>query len=128
MLDSSRFNQALQEGPKSIEFTSLVSWITSHIGAFGNIDETVQPTTAPEDANSFLMELSTFLKELGCTNKKLTTGNVNQRLTSVEDKFLLIEFLLTELMASKMLESKNPESNKAVQITIVSKFRNLKIK
>lgn len=124
MLDSSKFNQALQEGAKSSEFTTLVSWITNQIGSFGKIDETVQPTTAPEDANSFLMELSTFLKELGCTNKKLTTGNVNQRLTTIDEKSDLLEFLLTELMASKMLESKNPENDKTVQITIVSRNHN----
>lgn len=120
MLDPTKLNQAVQDGAKSTEFTSLVSWITNQISSFGVIDETVQPTTAPEDANSFLMELSTFLKELGCTNKKLTTGNVNQRLATIEDKTVLLEFLLTELMATKILETKKPENDKSVQITIVS--------
>ena len=121
LLNAEAFNQALQLGAKSTEFTSLISFLTNQIGAFGHIDETVHPTSTAEDASTFLLELSTFLKELGCVNKKLTTGNVNQRISTVQERLALLEFLITELMASKILEANKPEDNKAVQITVVSR-------
>ncbi|KAJ8681773.1 hypothetical protein QAD02_017565 [Eretmocerus hayati] len=117
LLDGKRFNYALQEGPKSPDFTSLVSWLTNQIGSFGSTDESVHPTSSPDDANSFLAELSTFLKAIGCVNKKLISGNVNQRLANVQERCVLIEYLIAELMASKIIESKRPE-DKAVEITI----------
>lgn len=69
-----------------------------------------------------MLELNIFLKELGCVNTKLTTGNVNHRLSSMEDKSILLDYLISELMANKMLEMKKPEDNKALSITIVSSY------
>ncbi|XP_014211834.1 protein FAM98B isoform X2 [Copidosoma floridanum] len=118
LLDSAKFTEALQTGAKSPAFTKLISWLTDQIGSFSKIDETVQPTSTPEDSSHFLLELSTYLKELGCINVKLTTGNVNQRLANIDERLMLIEYLISELMACKISETKKEKDKKAVQITI----------
>jgi hypothetical protein len=120
LLEPLKLTAALQEGAKSPDFTSLVSWLTDEIGFFGKFDETVHPTSSPDDANSFLLELNIFLKELECTNTKLTTGNVNERLNNIQDNEALIQYLIIELMTSKILESKKTD-NKPAAIIIVSR-------
>lgn len=120
LLDIEVLKEAIREGTKSTKYTGLVSWLTGQIGLFGNFDETVHPTSSAEDASTFLLELSSFLKELGCVNSKLTSGNANQRLASVEERSILLEYLITELMTSKIIESNNKDNDKSLQITIVS--------
>lgn len=108
----------MDKGAKSVDFTGLVSWLTKQLASFGNLDEDVQPTASPEDSSTFLLELSSFLKEIGCVNSQLTSGNVNQRLATRQERILLLEFLIFELMASKINYEKNPDTNK-MQLTIV---------
>lgn len=120
MLDAEKLSQALKLGAKSTDFTSLVAWLAEQLRTFIDIDETVHATASAEDASSFLLELSFFLKEVGCINEKLMTGNVNQRLASESERAILIEFLVTELMASKLLEIKCPKEEKQLEVTIVS--------
>lgn len=122
LLNPSNLNNAVQGGPKSTEYTALISWLCDQISKFGQLDDTVHKTSSPDDASHFLLELSTFLKELGCTNKKLTTGNVNQRLANLDERVTLIEYLIVEVMTGVILECKKPENNKAVEITIVSTY------
>ena len=45
---------------------------------------------AAEDADTFLMEVSGFLREFGCPHRSLSDGPVTERLTSKEDKLMLI--------------------------------------
>jgi len=120
MLDSDKLSQALKIGAKSPDFTSLIAWFAEQLATFINIDETVNITTSADDASSFLLELSFFLKEIGCINEKLMTGHVNQRLANESERAILIEFLATELMASKLLEVKYPKEEKQMEVTIVS--------
>jgi hypothetical protein len=120
MLDSDKLSQALKIGAKSPDFTSLIAWFAEQLATFINIDETVHTTTSADDASSFLLELSFFLKEIGCINEKLMTGHVNQRLANESERAILIEFLATELMASKLLEVKYPKEEKQMEVTIVS--------
>lgn len=120
VLDGEKLSQALKFGAKSTDFTSLVAWFAEQMGTFVDIDETVHATTSPDDASSFLLELSFFLKEVGCVNETLMTGHVNQRLASESERAILIEFLATELMACKLLEIKCPKEEKQLEVTIVS--------
>lgn len=122
MLDINRLNKAFKDGPKSPEFTNLISWITNQIGSFENFSESVHPTLSSEDADTFLMELSSFLKEAGCVNQKLISGNLSQRLSNLDDRYVLFDYLISELMACKINQAKKPEDNKSVQITIVRTF------
>ncbi|EZA48389.1 protein FAM98A [Ooceraea biroi] len=118
VLDSDKLSQALQGGAKSPDFTGLVAWFTEQLATFIDIDETVHATTSGDDASSFLLELSFFLKEIGCVNEKLMTGHVNQRLANESERAILIEFLVTELMAAKLLEVKCPKEEKQMEVTI----------
>lgn len=118
MLDGDKLSQALKLGAKSPDFTSLVSWFAQQLATFIDTDETVQATTNADDASSFLLELSFFLKEIGCVNEKLMTGYVNERLANESERAILIEFLATELMACKLLEVKCPKEEKQMEVTL----------
>ncbi|KAL6265658.1 hypothetical protein P5V15_002453 [Pogonomyrmex californicus] len=118
MLDVNKLSDALKLGAKSPDFTSLISWFTEQLATFIDMDETVHATTSADDASSFLLELSFFLKEIGCMNEKLMTGHMNQRLANESERGILIEFLITELMACKLLETKYPEEEKQMEVTI----------
>jgi len=123
MLDTNKLLDALKLGAKSPDFTSLVSWFAEQLATFLDTDETVHATTSSDDASSFLLELSFFLKEIGCVNEKLMTGHMSQRLANESEKAILIEFLATELMACKLLEVKCPKEEKQIEVTIVSAFK-----
>lgn len=123
MLDANKLSEALKLGAKSPDFTSLISWFAEQLATFIDTDETVHATTSADDASSFLLELSFFLKEIGCMNEKLMTGHMNQRLANESERAILIEFLVAELMACKLLEAKYPKEEKQMEVTIVSTFK-----
>lgn len=58
-------HEIIEVGPKDIQYTNIVSYATDELRSLCNIDEKVNPISSPEDSISFLMELSSFLKELG---------------------------------------------------------------
>ncbi|XP_063995651.1 protein FAM98A [Diachasmimorpha longicaudata] len=113
-----RFHEALERGPKSTDFTTLVAWLSEQLSIFGNFEERVHPTAGPEDSSSFLLELNTFLKELGSINTQFMTGNMNQRLGTRQERMLLLEHLIHELMANKIIDSKRPDTRAKLQVTI----------
>ncbi|KAK0095367.1 hypothetical protein PV326_008562 [Microctonus aethiopoides] len=118
LIQLEKLQQALGAGAKSVDYTNLVSWLAKQLTLFGCIDEHVHATTSPEDSSSFLLELSSFLKELGCVNSELISGNVNQRLATKHERILLLDYLVVELMASKIIHAKNPETASKLQLTI----------
>lgn len=80
--------------------------------------------TSDSDVASFMIELSGFLKELQCSYKVfLGDTNINNRMNTVESRYLLIEFLVCELMTQKMLLVIQKPKDKSSVITIVSLFR-----
>ena len=52
-------------GPKSVEYTGLVEWLSKELQTLCKLDEHVNAVSSAEDSSSFLLELSSFLKELG---------------------------------------------------------------
>lgn len=56
---------AVDEGPKSSLYTELVNFLAKELKILCNLDEEINAITNPEDSITFLMELSSFLKELG---------------------------------------------------------------
>ncbi|KAK4873022.1 hypothetical protein RN001_015051 [Aquatica leii] len=104
-----QLSDALENGAKSIEFTRLIGFLTTELRELCSLDECVTPITAPEDSITFLMELSSFLNELGCPHSQLTQGHVSERLGTVEDRVLLVEHLISELMAARILREDRPE-------------------
>ncbi|XP_015596643.1 protein FAM98A [Cephus cinctus] len=118
LLDPEKLSDALNGGAKSVEFTTLVAWLAEQLITFNDLDESIHPTSSADDASSFLLELSSFLKELGCVNRQLMTGNINQRLATKQERMILLEYLILELMTSKILECKKPTSNSQLEVTI----------
>lgn len=119
-MDPEELSKALEEGAKSIEFTKLVAWLAEQLCEFGDVEESVNVITTAEDSSHFLLELSSFLKELGCVNQKLTGGSVNQRLSTRYDRLVLLDYLIIELMTSKILGLKKSETKEQMELTIVS--------
>ncbi|CAN8032133.1 unnamed protein product, partial [Ixodes persulcatus] len=103
------------EDSKSIKFTELVSWLSVELNKLANMEDRVNPITDVEDWNTFLLEMSAFLKETHCPIKALTDGSVNQRLMSKENRLMLLGFLCDELQAARMIKVLKPESN-ALQV------------
>lgn len=64
----------IEGGPKSAEYTGLIHEMSEELKSLCSLDESVNATEGPDDASSFLLELSSFLKELGCPYNCFTTG------------------------------------------------------
>ncbi|XP_035903613.1 protein FAM98A-like [Anopheles stephensi] len=110
-LDQNYASTAIFAGPQSGEFQDAVIWLTEEIRVLGKLDERVGKS---DDANSFVLELSAFLKDLTCPYSSLTSGHVSDRLQTLESKLLLLDYLINELMAFKMLESLKPKEKSNV--------------
>ncbi|EAT37798.1 AAEL010254-PA [Aedes aegypti] len=114
-LDHNYASSALAAGAKSGEFQDMVIWLTDEIRVLGKLDEKI---TKSDDANTFVLELSGFLKELTCPYANLTSGHVSDRLQTYDSKIILLEYLINELMAFKMIESLKPKKEKVNVITL----------
>lgn len=140
-LNANELKSAIAEGPKSVPYTQLVEWLTKELQFLYSLDEHVNAISSPDDSSSFLLELSSFLKEignkffvigqfyvmknpgfnfvsLGCIYSTLTGGNVNQRLQSEYNRILLLDYLLTELKSARMIHLNKPDSS--LQVKLVS--------
>lgn len=115
-----KYLEAVKQGPKSPDFTRLVAWLADEIAILNEMDETVRAIESPDDSSSFLLELSCFLKELGCVNERLMTGNINSRLATEEDRYILLDYLGAELKACRLLESKKLKTSSSMDIQVVS--------
>lgn len=72
LLKFSQLQAAAELGQKDKEYTELIHFLTNEIRTLLNIDEEVNAVSSPEDAVAFVMEITSFLKELStdCWNKK----------------------------------------------------------
>ncbi|XP_037875986.1 protein FAM98A [Bombyx mori] len=103
------FAKAIEGGAKSLDFTKLVHILAEELKNLCHLEETVNMINDPDDSSSFLLELSSFLKELGCPYKKLVTGHMSSRLQSKDDRLLLLDYLISELMAARMVNVDRPQ-------------------
>lgn len=69
--------------------------------------------------NEFLIEFSGFLKELVCPYEVLIQSQSQNKMLTVESRYLLLEYLIAELMGVKMSIALKPKDDKNV-ITLVS--------
>ncbi|XP_067011250.1 protein FAM98B [Anabrus simplex] len=116
LLDEGCLEKAVEGGPKSVEFTGLVEWISKELKSLCQLEEHVNAISTAEDSSAFLLELSSFLKELGCVYSCLTTGHMSERLDSRKKRLLLLDFLLTELEAARMVSINKPDTSKSMQV------------
>ncbi|XP_053687363.1 protein FAM98A-like [Sabethes cyaneus] len=114
-LEQNYASAAIAAGAQSAEFQELVIWLTDEICILGKLDEKISKS---EDASTFVLELSGFLKELTCPYANLVSGHVSDRLQTFDSKMVLLEYLLNELMAFKMIESLQKPKEKTNVITL----------
>ncbi|CRL01394.1 CLUMA_CG014466, isoform A [Clunio marinus] len=116
LLDENVFSEAISEGFENEDFRNLIIWITNEISLLGKLDEKI---THDSDISNFKIELSGFLKELQCSYEALSNdSNINNRMQTIESRYLLIEFLIGELMTLKMLSVTQVSKDKGNVITI----------
>lgn len=111
MKTDEEITRAIELGTKSLEFTQLVEWLSKELQAINKMESCVNALTDVEDASSFLLEVSSFLRELHCPYKSLMNGPISQRLLDVESRRIFLDYLCTELVAARMLYSKSEVRN-----------------
>ncbi|KAL1481445.1 hypothetical protein MTO96_015598, partial [Rhipicephalus appendiculatus] len=114
LVNEELFAKEIEEA-KSVKFTGLVAWLSTQIKSLCNMEEHVNAITDLDDWNTFLLELSAFLKEMQCPLSVLTEGPVSQRLVSKDNRLLLLGFLCDELEAARMIKVVHPDSS-ALQV------------
>nr|XP_033812646.1 protein FAM98C isoform X3 [Geotrypetes seraphini] len=105
-------------GASCQELTALCCWLVTELRLLCLLEEDVSPTSGPEDADTFQLEMSGVLSELHCPYTLLTSGHVTSRLTDAKNCLLLLEFLSSELQAARLLSSRPfpvPEKNEAAE-------------
>ncbi|KAH9642414.1 hypothetical protein HF086_007546 [Spodoptera exigua] len=120
LTEEAAFAKALDGGPKSLDFTKLVHILAEEIKKLCNLEETVNMMNDPDESSSFLLELSSFLKELKC--------HMSSRLQTKEDRLLLLDYLISELMAARMVNVDGPKEKQGAGMEIVVWSDRLKTK
>lgn len=118
VMQEEAFTAALDGGAKSIEYTQVVEWLSAELKEVCKLDDQVNAITSPDDSSSFLLEVSSFLKEINCPYQGLVEGPVSQRLASKESKLQLIDFLCSELEAARMVATNKPDVSKHMQVEV----------
>lgn len=118
-LSNKEFKNCIDGGATSIKYTELIEWMTKEIQLLSGLEEHVNCISSEADSSSFLLEVSSFLKESGCSYTILTTGAVENRLNSNENKLLLLDYLIGELRVSRMLNANNTNKKNSMQVTLV---------
>ncbi|XP_063229367.1 protein FAM98A [Bacillus rossius redtenbacheri] len=118
MLDEGGLEKALEGGPKSVEYTELVEWLSKELKVLCKLEEHVNAISSPDDSSSFLLEVSSFLKEIGCGYSFLMEGHMSERLHTRENRLLLLDFLLTELQAARMMSVNKPDTSNIMQVQL----------
>ncbi|XP_033735929.1 protein FAM98A-like [Pecten maximus] len=114
LLEEQAFNEAVDVGPASVEYTKLVAWLTGQLRDFCGLEECANAINNPDEASNFIMELGSCLRELNCPHKELFEGTqVLDRLNNRKSCLQLLDYLTTELASVRMIASKNPSQLKA---------------
>ncbi|XP_010071614.1 PREDICTED: LOW QUALITY PROTEIN: protein FAM98A, partial [Pterocles gutturalis] len=108
LLDDGALAQAVSRGASSPEFTKLCAWLVSELRLFCKLEENVQATNSPSEAEEFQLEMSGLLAEMNCPYASLTSGDVTKRLHNQKNCLLLLTYLISELEAARMLCVNSP--------------------
>jgi len=107
---------AVRGGLDNEEFTDLVSYLSNELKHLEGLEEGLGQFKKGGDQQGWKMELSSFLRELGCPHKQLIEGDVSERFTTEKSRLILLDFLLTELMASKMIACNKPKDTMNIKM------------
>uniref|UniRef100_A0A8D0H3J4 Family with sequence similarity 98 member A n=1 Tax=Sphenodon punctatus TaxID=8508 RepID=A0A8D0H3J4_SPHPU len=125
LLEDGALTQAATGGASSPEFTKLCAWLVSELRLFCKLEENVQATNSPSEAEEFQLEVSGLLGEMNCPYTSLTSGDVTKRLLNQKNCLLLLTYLVSELEAARML-SVNAPPKKAQEGGCSEVFQELK--
>ncbi|KAM4694095.1 protein FAM98A [Discoglossus pictus] len=103
LMEDGALNQAASQGAISPEYTKLVAWVVSELKTFCKLEENVEATNSPDEAEGFQLDISGLLTEMCCPYTSLTSGDVTKRLLNKKNCLLLLTYLVSELEAAKML-------------------------
>lgn len=103
LLKDEEFKKMLHGTSFNITFTQVVSWLSNELQESANLEEHINAVSNSEENDSFLMEVSAFLRELACPYKTLISGSIEERLNTSENRILLLEFLTTELSSARII-------------------------
>lgn len=103
LLEDGALSQAVTAGASSPEFTKLCAWLVSELRVLCKLEENVQATNSPSEAEEFQLEVSGLLGEMNCPYLSLTSGDVTKRLLIQKNCLLLLTYLISELEAARML-------------------------
>ncbi|XP_053417915.1 protein FAM98A-like [Nycticebus coucang] len=103
LLEDGALSQAVSAGASSPEFTKLCAWLVSELRVLCKLEENVQATNSPSEAEEFQLEVSGLLGEMNCPYLSLTSADVTKRLLVQKNYLLLLTYLISELEAARML-------------------------
>ncbi|XP_043118752.1 protein FAM98A [Puntigrus tetrazona] len=109
LLEDGALETAVTGGAASPEFTKLCAWLVSELRLYCKLEENVQATSCPSEAEGFQLEMSGLLAELCCPYPALITGDVTKRLLNANNCLLLLSFLISELESSRMILVNQPQ-------------------
>uniref|UniRef100_A0A672JZS6 Protein FAM98A-like n=1 Tax=Sinocyclocheilus grahami TaxID=75366 RepID=A0A672JZS6_SINGR len=109
LLEDGALETAVTGGAASPEFTKLCAWLVSELKLYCKLEENVQATNCPSEAEGFHLEISGLLAELCCPYPALITGEVTKRLLNANNCLLLLSFLISELESSRMILVNQPQ-------------------
>lgn len=104
----SELNKSVTDGFSNPELTGLVSQLVTELQQLAGTEEGLNPLKPGGDIQEWKMELSSFLRELGCPYKDLTEGDVSARFTTRKSRLMLLDFLISELMSEKINLANKP--------------------
>jgi len=118
LLEIDALQKSIEEGPKSILYTQLVEWLSKELRVLYKLEDNVNAISNADDSSSFLLEVSSFLKELNCPHSSLMEGNISQRLNSKHTRLLLLVYLGTELETARMLAARESDVPKSMDVQL----------
>jgi len=76
--------------------------LCEEIGQLYQTEENVNQIKNLSDFSHWMVELSSFLKEIKCPYQKFYEGHLNSRLSKMEERCLLIDYLLGEVLTARI--------------------------
>lgn len=112
--DVNQLGDLLVVGLPHRQFRQIVHWLTSEIRVLGDLEECLSAenddaAAAVPDLAVFVLELSSFLKELQCPFEAFVSGAADRRFGTPAECALLLNYLLGELMVQKMQRHQRPK-------------------
>ena len=108
--EESALKESLEKGLASDLFIELVYALSSELKQLCSLQETVSRPQGPSDAESFQLEMRSFLQEMSCPHESLLKEL--DLLSTLRKKLLLVDFLLSELLAARMIAVKKKKKER----------------